>query len=85
MFGNRIVALHHAVEWPSSSPDLTPGDFFLWGYLKSKLYTSPPKDIDDLRARILWEIAVLVNYYALVRTTVRSMRRHCELGIEKNG
>lgn len=25
--------------WPPRSPDLTVMDFFLWGYLKSKLYT----------------------------------------------
>lgn len=25
--------------WPARSPDLTPCDFFLWGYLKSLLYT----------------------------------------------
>ena len=41
LFGNRVIALHHAVEWPPRSPDLTPCDFFLWGHLKSKVYTSP--------------------------------------------
>ena len=29
LLSNRIVALHHAVEWPPRSPDLTPCDFFL--------------------------------------------------------
>ena len=28
VFGNRIIGLGHAVEWPPSSPDLTPCDFF---------------------------------------------------------
>lgn len=31
-FENRVVALQHAVEWPTRSPDLTPLDFYLWGY-----------------------------------------------------
>ena len=42
LFGQRVIALYHNVEWPPRSPDLTPYDFFLWGYLKSKVYTSPP-------------------------------------------
>ena len=33
-FEDRVVALHHPVEWPPRSPDLTPLHFFLWGYLK---------------------------------------------------
>ena len=31
LFGDRVIALNHAVEWPHRSPDLTPLDFFLWG------------------------------------------------------
>lgn len=31
LFGERVVALNHAVEWPPRSPDLTSLDFFLWG------------------------------------------------------
>ena len=27
-FGQRVVALHHQIEWPPRSPDLTPLDFF---------------------------------------------------------
>ena len=41
LFGERVVALNHAVEWPPRSPDLTPLDFFLWGYIKSEVYTTP--------------------------------------------
>ena len=29
VFGNRIIGLGHAVEWPPRSPDLTPCDFFV--------------------------------------------------------
>ena len=37
-FGAHVVAVGHAVEYPPRSPDLTPLDFFLWGYLKHKVY-----------------------------------------------
>ena len=28
----------HLLLWPPSSPDLTPCDFFLWGYVKDNAY-----------------------------------------------
>ena len=42
--------------WPPRSPDLNPCDFFLWGYLKSKVYEPLPKTLDDLKANIEREI-----------------------------
>lgn len=39
--------------WPPRSPDLTPCDFFLWGYVKDKVYIPPlPRDLRQLRQRI---------------------------------
>jgi hypothetical protein len=35
MFSGRVVSLHEAVPWPQRTPDLSPCDFFLWGYLKA--------------------------------------------------
>ena len=46
-FGDRVIALNHAVEWPPRSPE-TPLDFFLWGYLKSKVYQTPPANLEEL-------------------------------------
>lgn len=33
-FGERIISSRTQFEWPPRSPDLTPCDFFLWGYVK---------------------------------------------------
>ena len=47
-FRNRIVALGtlaltgHDVEWPPYSPDLNPSDFFLWDYLKDRVFKDVP-------------------------------------------
>ena len=39
--------------WPPRSPDLTPCDFFLWGYVKDKVYVPPlPESLDELKRRI---------------------------------
>ena len=29
------------LKWPPRSPDLTPCDFFLWGYVKTLIYVLP--------------------------------------------
>ncbi|GBN79338.1 hypothetical protein AVEN_226514-1 [Araneus ventricosus] len=39
-------------EWPPRSPDLTPMDFFLIGYLKQQVYATPPPTLQDLQRRI---------------------------------
>ena len=47
------------MEWPPRYPDLTVPDFFLWGYLKSNVYASKPKTIDELKCNIRAEIAAI--------------------------
>ena len=38
----RPVSLRDNLQWPARSPDLAPCDYFLWGYLKSWVYTNRP-------------------------------------------
>jgi hypothetical protein len=41
------------LAWPPSSPDATPCDFCLWGYLKDWVYVPPlPASIPELKLRI---------------------------------
>ena len=37
-FPGRLISRFGDIPWPPRSPDLTSCDFFLWGYLKSKVY-----------------------------------------------
>ena len=40
-------------NWPPRSPDATPCDFFLWGYVKDQVYVPPlPTSIPELKLRI---------------------------------
>ena len=32
MFPGRLISLTGDISWPARSPDLTPCDYFLWGY-----------------------------------------------------
>ena len=43
-------------KWPTRSPDLNPCDFFLWGYLKQRVYSPLPKNVDELKANIEREV-----------------------------
>ena len=33
------------LPWPPRSPDLNPCDFFLWGYIKDRVYVPPEEDL----------------------------------------
>ncbi|KAJ4433016.1 hypothetical protein ANN_15273 [Periplaneta americana] len=50
---SRRVVRNVPIAWPPRSPDLTPLDFFLWGYIKDKVYATPIRDLRDLRERII--------------------------------
>jgi hypothetical protein len=39
-FPNRSVGRDGPTPWPPRSPDITPLDFFLWGYVKDKVYST---------------------------------------------
>lgn len=51
-FPNRWIGRRGPIEWPARSPDLSPCDFFLWGYLKDKVYQEKSATIAQLRQRI---------------------------------
>ena len=41
------------VKWPAQSPDLSPCDFFLWGYVKELVFVPPlPANIEEMKQRI---------------------------------
>jgi hypothetical protein len=86
VFGNnRVVGLDHDVEWPPRSPDLTPCDFFLWGYLKDKVFSTPPQNIQDLRQKIIEQFNALREQPAVIRKAVRYMHKHTVVCVERNG
>ncbi|GFU58731.1 hypothetical protein TNCV_932721 [Trichonephila clavipes] len=41
------------IAWPARSPDLSPLDFFLWGFLKGLVYETPVATPEDLVGRIV--------------------------------
>ncbi len=53
IFPHRWIGRGGPTEWPPRSPDLTPLDFFFWGYLKSKVYETPVQNLQELQNRIV--------------------------------
>ncbi|KAJ4430533.1 hypothetical protein ANN_19121 [Periplaneta americana] len=50
---DRWIGRGGPIAWPPRSPDLNPLDFYLWGHLKSLVYSSPVPDLESLRNRIV--------------------------------
>ena len=48
----RIISRCFPNPWPARSPDLNPCEFWLWGYLKDRVYQGPVRSLVDLRTSI---------------------------------
>jgi len=52
-FNGHVIGPNHAICWPARSPDLSINDFFLWGHLKSRIYTNIRyQDLEQLKNSI---------------------------------
>ncbi|EFN79275.1 hypothetical protein EAI_06104, partial [Harpegnathos saltator] len=51
-FHGRVISRRGDVNSPPRSCDLTPLDFFLWGFLKGKVYANDPQTIPELKEEI---------------------------------
>ncbi|GFX87179.1 transposable element Tc3 transposase [Trichonephila clavipes] len=56
-FGDRLISRFGPVNWSPRSCDLTPLDYFLWGYVKSLVYADKPQTLDNLEDNIRRVIA----------------------------
>jgi len=75
IFPGRWIGLYGPItDWPPRSPDLSPLDFFLWGYIQSQVYATLPLNREDLRNRILQAFNT-VTPEMLQRTRANFMRR----------
>ncbi|GFX83202.1 putative DD41D transposase [Trichonephila clavipes] len=55
--GDRLISRFGPVNLPPRSCDLTPLDYFLWGYVKSLVYADNPQTLDHLEDNIRRVIA----------------------------
>ena len=61
--GRAAKGDNHLLFWPLRSPDLTPCNFFLWGFVKDNVYVSPlPMSLNELRDRITHALQTVTAY-----------------------
>ncbi|GFX04933.1 uncharacterized protein TNCV_2249161 [Trichonephila clavipes] len=56
-FGDRLISCFGPVNWTPRSCDLTPLDYFLWGYVKSLVYADKAQTLEHLENNIRRVIA----------------------------
>ncbi|GFV03312.1 putative DD41D transposase [Trichonephila clavipes] len=56
-FGDHLISGFGPVNWPPKSCDLTPLEYFLWGFAKSLVYADKPQTLDHLEDNIRHVIA----------------------------
>ncbi|GFY26021.1 transposable element Tc3 transposase [Trichonephila clavipes] len=56
-FDDRLISRSGPVNWSPRSCNLTPLDYFLWGYVKSLVYADKPQMRDHLEDNICRVIA----------------------------
>ena len=55
----RIISKRCKFSWPTRSPDLTPVNFWLLGYLKSRVHRSRPSNLSELKDTIRRELSCI--------------------------
>jgi len=61
MFPGQLISLRGDILWPARSPDLTPCDYFLWGYLKTEVFKHRPRTLQALKDAIRLEVARILH------------------------
>ncbi|GFQ86721.1 uncharacterized protein TNCT_635551 [Trichonephila clavata] len=59
IFGECLILKNSDFPWTPRLPDLTTPDFFLWGYLKDKVYVNKPETRRQMKENIRDEILSL--------------------------
>lgn len=79
-FEDRIIS---RPLWPPRSPDLTPLDAFLWGYLKDKVFELPVNTTNELKERITHEIQAINS--KMLSNVYANMERRLQVCIQAGG
>ena len=79
-FGSKFV---NKKMWPPRSPDLNPCDYYLWGYLKSKVYNPLPKNLDELKENISNEVRKITK--ETLNSVFLNLEKRCNLIISAQG
>jgi hypothetical protein len=83
IFPGRLVSLRGDVGWPARSPDLSLCDFFLWGYLKEKVFKHRPHTLPELKERIIEDVNAIPS--EMCERAVQSFRDRLQQCVAASG
>lgn len=82
MFGT-VISRFGDIAWPARSPDLAVPDFFLWGFLKDRVFRRSTMTIQELKQAIVDEVAAIDE--DLRRRVYGNFRKRLQECIDLNG
>lgn len=83
-YPERWIGRNGPILWPARSPDLTPMDFYVWGFLKAHVYESVIETREQLIQRIENACAKIRENMVNVNM-VQATTRRLQLCLLKNG
>lgn len=82
-FPNKLISRRGDINWPPRSPDLSPLDYFLWGYLKDRVYRSKPKTLTELKDNIEREIIAIPK--DMLERSIQNFKKRLEECMGRGG
>jgi hypothetical protein len=83
MFPACVISQRGNLERSARSPDLNACNFFLWGYLKSKLYEKKPKTMVDLKQNTRDEVAAISP--TMLQRVMQNFQKHLRECVDNKG
>jgi hypothetical protein len=59
MFPQHVISGGGDVPWPARSPDISYIDYFLWGFLISRIFIYKPSTVAELKQGLNEELAAI--------------------------
>ena len=83
-FNGKVIGRYMEFLWPPRSPDITPLDFFLWGYLKENVYLQRPFQNVDHLERIIRETCEAITP-DVIRNVIKEFNKRTITCLERDG
>ncbi|GBM09709.1 hypothetical protein AVEN_186414-1 [Araneus ventricosus] len=76
-FPDRWIGRNGPTPWPPRSPDITPLDFFFWGYIKDRVFATQIADDEELKARIQTTVCTITE--DMLKNTLRELEYRLDI------
>lgn len=73
-FPRRLISHRSEFQWPPRSPDISPLDFYLWGFVKERVFRSRPANIRDLKC-VVTDVIRSIDVNTLQRVVANCHQR----------